>query len=229
MNKNVAGQTFRVFAFNVNTLLPVTGDAANITATLTKDNGSPAATNDTNPTEDSNGYYLFAATKAESNADTIDITSVSTTANVQVIGVPGRIFTVRPVIASAYLDLGTFVGFPTELIIGDSYNASSGEIIIEIVDADGAPLYAYNDLDFTDATSVEFIGFRSGDPTSKFINGTCTYSDSSGSKVTIHISSTETAKGKPEFTYEGRVIFTWSGTSSQKTIKTTQFKFIENY
>lgn len=229
MNKNVAGQTFRVFAFNRNTLVPVTGDAANITATITKDGGSPAATNDVNPTEDSGGYYLFTATQAESNADTIDITPVSATTNVQVVGVPGRIFTVRPVIASAYLDLGTFVGFPTELIVGDTYNASSGEIILEIVDADGAPLYAYNDLDFVDATSVEFIGFRSGDPVSKFISGTCTYSDSGGSTVTIHITSTETLKGKPEFTYEGRVIFTWSGTSSQKTIKTTQFKFIENY
>lgn len=229
MNKNVAGQTFRVFAFNRNTLVPVTGDAANITATITKDDGSPAATNDTNPTEDSGGYYLFTATQAETNADTIDITPVSATTNVQVVGVPGRIFTVRPVIASAYLDLGTFVGFPTELIVGDTYNASSGEIILEIVDADGAPLYAYNDLDFTDA-AVEFIGFRSGDPVSKFISGTCTYSDSGGSStVTIHITSTETLKGKPEFTYEGRVIFTWAGTSSQKTIKTTQFKFIENY
>lgn len=229
MNKNVAGQTFRVLAFNRNTLVPVTGDANNITATIAKDNGSFVATNDVNPTESGNGFYNFNATQAETNADIIDIVPVSSTTNVQVIGIPGRISTVRPVIASAYLNLGTFVGFPKELIVGDSYNASSGEIIVEIVDANGAPLYAYNNLDFSDANTIEFIGFRTGDPVSKFIIGTCTYSDLNGSKVTIHIPSTETLKGKPGFTYEGRVSFTWTGTTSQKTIKTTQFKFVENY
>jgi len=227
MNKNVAGQTFTVFAFNVITLAPVTNDAANITATIRKDNGAYVATNDVNPTAISLGYYDFTALQAETNADTIDIIPVSVTANVQVIGVPGRIFTVRPVIASAYLELGTFVGFPEELIIGDSYDSHSGEIQVEIVDADGVPLYAYDSLDFDDAT-VEFIGFRTGDPSTKFINGTCVYSGISGSYVTISLSKTETAKGKAGFTYEGRVQFTWSATSDQKTIKTTQFKFIEN-
>ena len=43
MQKNVAGQKFRVFAFNATTNLPVAGDAANITAYISKDYGTVTA------------------------------------------------------------------------------------------------------------------------------------------------------------------------------------------
>ncbi len=93
LQKNVAGQKWRVFAFNKTTNAPVTGDAANITAKIAKDWAAAAATNDVNPTEVEDGYYLFDLTQAESNADALDLYPESSTADVQVIGVPGTIFT----------------------------------------------------------------------------------------------------------------------------------------
>lgn len=89
MDKNKAGQKWRVFAFNTTTNQEVTGDAANITAKLSKDYAAAAALADVNPTETEDGYYLFDLTKAETNADDLAIYPESSTADVQVIGVPG--------------------------------------------------------------------------------------------------------------------------------------------
>jgi hypothetical protein len=91
--KNAANQTWLVFAFNRLNNVPLAGDAANITAKIRKDFGTATATNDTNPTEIEDGYYEFDLTQAETNADVLDLLPESSTANIQVIGVPGRIFT----------------------------------------------------------------------------------------------------------------------------------------
>lgn len=100
MYRNVASQKIRVYAYNVTTGLPVTGDAANITAVITKDDGTPAASNDTNPTEvdDTNekGYYDFDMTQAESNAGKISFTPQSSTTNVVVYTVGGPVIYTRP-------------------------------------------------------------------------------------------------------------------------------------
>lgn len=100
MFKNTAGQSWRVFAFNRNTLLPITGDAANITAKLAKDHAAPAAITDTNPTEIEDGYYAFSLTQEETNAHVLDIYPESATSNVRVIGVPGTQATRIPRIGS---------------------------------------------------------------------------------------------------------------------------------
>ena len=94
MQKNIASQQFIVFAWNVTTNLPVTGDAANITATISKDFAADVATDDVNPTETQKGFYVFDATQAESNANDIQIFPSSVTADTQVISVPGLITTV---------------------------------------------------------------------------------------------------------------------------------------
>lgn len=97
MQRNVAGQSWVVFAFQdeggANPGEPVTGDAANITANLRLDGGAANAVDDTNPTELEDGYYVFTITAAESNADNIVICPASSTANVNVIGVPGALYT----------------------------------------------------------------------------------------------------------------------------------------
>ncbi len=84
--KNVAGQKVAVYARDLATGEPKTGDAANITAQISKDGGASAATNDANPTEldatDHPGVYVFDLTQAESNADMIVITPASATANI---------------------------------------------------------------------------------------------------------------------------------------------------
>lgn len=94
MQKNTASQKFVVFAFNRTTNVPLTGDAANITANLQKDFGTSTATNDVNPTELEDGFYAFDATQAETNADALVLYPASSTANIQVISVPGVIYTV---------------------------------------------------------------------------------------------------------------------------------------
>jgi hypothetical protein len=86
MFKNVAGQKVAVFAYDTDTNAPKTGDAANITAQISKDGGATAATNDVNPTEldatDAKGVYLFDTLQAESNADLVILSPVSSTANI---------------------------------------------------------------------------------------------------------------------------------------------------
>src|SRR5688572_10236120 len=85
MIRNQAGQSIRVFAFTLATGAPATGDAANITCKVSKDNGTAAALTDINPTETEDGYYLFSLTQAETNADTLDFYPESSTSGVQVI------------------------------------------------------------------------------------------------------------------------------------------------
>jgi len=85
LDKNVAGQFLYVKALDSSGV--VTGDAANITCTLSLDNGTPTATNDVNPTEiGTTGVYYFALTQAETNAETIIAFPGSSTAGVEVVG-----------------------------------------------------------------------------------------------------------------------------------------------
>jgi hypothetical protein len=96
MQKNVSGQKWIVFAFDRTDNTPVTGDAANITANLRIDGGAANAVDDTNPTELEDGFYVFDITQAESNGDMIVIAPASSTSDVQVIGVPGAVYTTPP-------------------------------------------------------------------------------------------------------------------------------------
>ena len=93
MQKNVAGQKIRVFAFDTTDNSAVTGDADNITIKVSNDWAALVALTDVNPTEVEDGYYVFDVTQAESNYDNIDVYPESSTANVQVIGTPATIVT----------------------------------------------------------------------------------------------------------------------------------------
>lgn len=101
MFKNTAGQEWVVFAFTdvngTNPGEPVVADQANITANVRIDGGAANAVDDVNPTVLEDGYYTFGITAAESNGDSIVITPVSSTANVNVIGVPGALYTIAAV------------------------------------------------------------------------------------------------------------------------------------
>jgi hypothetical protein len=93
MQKNVAGQKWVVYAWDTTTLAPKTGDASNITANLRIDGGGANAVDDTNPSELEDGYYVFDISQAESNGDMLLICPASSTANIQVRGVPETVFT----------------------------------------------------------------------------------------------------------------------------------------
>lgn len=98
MFKNVAAK-FVVFAFDITTNAPKTGDAANITAYVSKDYGAVTVLGDTSATEmdatNAPGYYLFDAAQAETNADCLMVSGKSSTANIKVLGAPAVIYT-RP-------------------------------------------------------------------------------------------------------------------------------------
>jgi len=86
MFKNVASQKLAVFAYDNASGEPKTGDAANISAQISKDGGACSATDDVNPTEldavDAKGVYIFDLTQAETNADMIVLSAVSSTADI---------------------------------------------------------------------------------------------------------------------------------------------------
>lgn len=97
MFKNVASQKLIVFAFDSTTNAPKTGDAANITAYVSKDFGAVTVLGDTTATEmdatNAKGYYLFDLTQAETNGDTLLFSAKSSTANIVVVGAPATVYT----------------------------------------------------------------------------------------------------------------------------------------
>lgn len=127
MQKNTAGK-WVVFAFEdeggTNPGEPVTGDAANITANVRIDGGAANAVDDTNPTELEDGYYVFDITAAESNGDHLLICPASSTANVNVIGVPGAVWTTP----ANFPDLGIdATGEITEVSTLTGHTAQTGD------------------------------------------------------------------------------------------------------
>ncbi len=113
MLKNVASKLI-VFAFDSTTNLPKTGDAANITAYVSKDFGSVTVLADTSATEmdatNGKGYYLFDLAQGETNADVLLFSAKSATANIVVIAVPARIDTMT---GDAFARLGAPAGAST--------------------------------------------------------------------------------------------------------------------
>ena len=95
LQKNIAGKVM-VFAFDITDNTAKTGDAAQITGNVRIDGGAANAIDDTNPTELEDGYYIFDLTAAETNGDHIGVFPASSTGSIQVIGVPGSIYTDAP-------------------------------------------------------------------------------------------------------------------------------------
>lgn len=108
MFKNVASQKVTVFAFDATTNLPKTGDAGNLTAYVSKDDGTVTVLGDTSATEqdatNAKGYYIFDLTQAETNADKLMFSAKSSTSNIVVIAVPAVIYTVPPNFSSALIN-----------------------------------------------------------------------------------------------------------------------------
>lgn len=129
MLKNVSSQKLRVYAWDATTGLAKTGDAANITAYITKDDGTPAATDDTNPSEvdatNEPGYYEFDLTQAETNATKITLSPKSSTSNIVVMSTLGATIYTRP----QYLDMLSIEsdGDLTKVNILDGHTAQTGD------------------------------------------------------------------------------------------------------
>ncbi len=88
MFKNVASQKVRVFAYDSSTGAPKTGDAANITAYVSKDHGAVTVLGDTSATEadatNAPGSYLFDLTQAETDANVLHFSGKSSTSNIKI-------------------------------------------------------------------------------------------------------------------------------------------------
>jgi len=122
MFKNVAGQKFRLFAFDSATGLPYPGDAGQITGYLSKDYGAVTAITDTSPTEESatnaKGFYLLDATQAESNADSLMVSGKSSTSGIVVVGAPAIIY------PRSFSEIAAAIGLR---VLPESYAADEAE------------------------------------------------------------------------------------------------------
>jgi hypothetical protein len=112
--KNTA-QKIHVYAYDTTTGAPKTGDAANITGSVSLD-GTRNAIDDTNPDEvdatNMPGIYSFNLTAAETNCDSFALVAKSSTSNVRI----------EPII-----------GYTTAIVPGDSSGVS--ELLTRIPDA----------------------------------------------------------------------------------------------
>ena len=80
MYKNQSNQKLVFVVKDFYSGLLVSGDASNITATISKDGGAFSALSDVNPDEiGSSGFYYFTLTQDETNADAIIFNIVSST------------------------------------------------------------------------------------------------------------------------------------------------------
>lgn len=108
MLKNTASQKVTVFAFDSTTNTPKTGDAANISAYISKDDGAVTQLTDTSATEldstNAKGYYQFDISQTETNADKIILTAKSSTSNIVVVGAPAVIYTLPPNFTTTSID-----------------------------------------------------------------------------------------------------------------------------
>lgn len=118
MFKNIASQKIQVFAFDATTSVPKTGDAANITAYVSKDHGAVTVLGDTSATEmdatNAPGVYVFDLTQGETNGDELTFSAKSSTANIKIvprfISTNPPLFTTFAVDASGRIDIGKLLG-----------------------------------------------------------------------------------------------------------------------
>lgn len=147
MQRNVSGQKIALFAFDYSTGAPKTGDAANLTAYVSKDGGSVTVLTDTTATEmdatNAKGWYSFDVSQTESNGDELLFSGKSSTANVSVVArmlstVPASFTSfVTPTGASVNLDTiktqtvtaAAGVTFPSSIASPTNITAASGVVL----------------------------------------------------------------------------------------------------
>lgn len=118
MQKNTSSQKIALFAFTIATGAAKTGDAANLTAYVSKDFGAVTVLGDTSATEmdatNAPGWYLFDLTQAETNGDALLFTAKSSTSGVSVVGRPidttPANFTSASIDSSGRIDVGKWLG-----------------------------------------------------------------------------------------------------------------------
>lgn len=107
MYKNISGQKVAIYAHDTSADAPKTGDAANITAYISKDGGAATQSNDINPTEldatNMKGIYIFDTTQAETNCDLFMLSAVSSTSGIQIE--PVIIYTIPSIVPADMVEI----------------------------------------------------------------------------------------------------------------------------
>lgn len=146
--KNVASQKVACFAYDSSDGSAKTGDAANITAQISKDGAATAATDDTNPTEldatDAPGIYIFDLTQAETNADMIVIAPVSSTADILI----------EPLIIYTTPGDSTAIDANVKEVSDDETAANDLELFIEALGTDDKVLVSTDAQDLSGTLDV---------------------------------------------------------------------------
>jgi hypothetical protein len=191
MLKNTAGQKAVIYAQDTVADGPKTGDAANITAMISKDGAAGVASNDLNPTEVGGGMYVFHLTQAETDCDLFLLWASSTTSGVRIdpvpVYLPARTLLIAPVTStgnSGLVDDNSLT----------AYRNACFSFLLTIVDANGDP------VDLTGKT-LAFLAYPPGNTTSLTIELTTAGSagdrvvigGDNGNEVTIEGSDTHTA------------------------------------
>jgi len=134
MQKNVASQYIQLFAFDSATGLPKTGDAANISLYISKDNGSTTLISSTaggaagTPSEqdatNALGWYKIALTQAETNADMLLFTGKSGTSGIVIAGC--RVFTTPPNFNASSITSGGIIDANVKQTDGSTFHNYDG-------------------------------------------------------------------------------------------------------
>jgi hypothetical protein len=131
MLKNTAGQKVLVYVKD-NYSMAVTGDAANITAWISKDGAAPVQSNNVNPTEldsvNMPGMYAFDITQSESNCDDFVLYAQSSTDDVFIDFVKQNtnntadsLFSLETVVAASPTPLSTSFALSAGSIVDNAY------------------------------------------------------------------------------------------------------------
>lgn len=132
MFKNVGSQKIQLFAFDTTTGTPKTGDAANITAYVSKDHGAVTVLADTSATEmdatNAKGIYVFDVAQGETNGDELTFSAKSSTANISItprfISTNPANFTATSINSSGQVDVIKLAGQTVTAAAGVTFPAS---------------------------------------------------------------------------------------------------------
>lgn len=138
MFKNVANQKIEMFVFDSATGLPKTGDAANLTAYVSKDYGTVTVLGDTSATEkdatNAKGWYMFDLTQTETNFDCGLFSGKSSTSGCVMVARP--VFTLPPLFTTLAINSTGAVLIQTNLKRGA---AITGRHVLMVNATTGAP------------------------------------------------------------------------------------------
>lgn len=159
MQKNVGSQKVALLAIDVSTNAPKTGDAANLTAYVSKDWGAVTVLGDTSATEmdatNAPGMYVFDLTQSETNADELQFSGKSSTANVKLIP---RIIQTVPANFSTLTIANSCVDADLERIAGSAVSTTTAQLGVNVVQISADSGAADNCEAFFDGTGYAGTG-----------------------------------------------------------------------